>query len=191
MAVYKKYNDKTGFDYICHTATGYRCLSKIINPDDLGKQIYFFAKHIVGKDGRPYTEIGFECSESFAKRDYIERVKSSMLKAGFKEIYTLANYAEGELAFTEFATPYPNSIEFRVAGGEQGVTLCFDALSDMLSKEAINFVHDQESDIENILFESIMESMGSELSKGPGGTDRAIKKARELTEYFIHGIKSI
>ena len=191
MAVYKKFNGKSGFDHVCHTATGYRCLAKIVSPEDLGKKIYFFAKHIVGKDGRPYTEIGFESDESFNKKEYIEQAKDALSRFGIKEVLSITNCVSDELAFASQATPYPNSLEFRVWAGRDGVTLCFDALGSLISKEAIDFVHEQEADIENILFESIMESMGAELSRGPGGEEKAHRKARELTNYFINGLQAV
>lgn len=191
MAAYKKYNGKFGLDHICHTTTGYRCLSKIISPEDIGKKIYFFAKHVVGKDGRPYTEIGFESNEHFNKRELMEKTKDSLILFGLKEVHAISNCVQGELAFAEHATPYPNTIELRVWAGKNGVSMVFDALQDLLSKEVINFVHEQESDVENILFESIMESMGAELKKGPGGESKAIQKARELTNYFINGLQLV
>ncbi len=191
MAVFKKYNGKEGFDYICHTATGYRCLSKILSPEDLGKKIYFFAKHIVGKDGRPYTEIGFESDESFNKKDLIEAVKEYLSAFGIKEVSSIHNCKVGELAFAPQATPYPNSIEFRLWAGNDGIKIAFDALRKIVSKDAVSFVQDQEADLENILFESIMEAMGAELRKVPGGEGRAVKKDKELTNYFIHGLQAV
>ena len=188
MAVFKKYNGKQGFDQICHTATGYRCLSKVVCPEDLGKNIFFFAKHVVGKDGKPYTEIGFESDEVFNKKDLLEIVKTELVKFGLKEVLSINNCVSGELAFSHHGTPYPNTFELRVHAGKDGVVMMFDALQSILSKEAINFVHEQEEDLENILFASIMEAMGAELRKGPGGDDRAVKKAKELTSYFIHGL---
>ncbi len=191
MALFKKYNGKEGFDYICHTATGYRCLSKIISPEDLGKKIFFFAKHIVGKDGRPYTEVGFESDESFNKKELIEAVKEYLIAFGVKEVNSIHNCKPGELAFAVQATPYPNSIEFRLWAGNDGVKIAFDALRKIVSREAVSFVQEQEADLENVLFESIMEAMGAELSKGPGGKDRAVLKAKELTNYFIHGLQVV
>lgn len=191
MPMFKKYNDKSGFDHICHTATGYRCLSKVVSPEDLGKNIFFFAKHTVGQDGRPYTEIGFECDEIFNKKEYIEAVKEYLIEFGVKEVPSIQNCKPGEQAFAVQATPYPNSIEFRIWAGRNGLSLCFDALRKLISKEAISFVHDQESDLENILFESIMDAMGKELSRGPGGKDKAVLKAKELTNYFINGLQAV
>ncbi len=188
MSAFKKYNDKQGFDHVCHTTTGYRCLSKIISPEDLGKKIYFFAKHIVGKDGRPYTGIGFESDESFNKKELAEKVKLDLIAFGFSEIFSISGCTKGDLAFALQATPYPNSIEFRVHAGADGMIMIFDALHDLVSREAIDFVRDQEQDLENSLFQSIMATMGDELRKGPGGEERALKKARELSSYFVNGL---
>jgi hypothetical protein len=163
-------------------------MAKIISSEDLGKTIYFFAKHVVGKDGRPYTEIGFESDEAFNKKDLMDKVKYGLTKFGLKETLAITNCIAGEMAFSQQATPYPNSIELRIFAGVNGIVTVFDALAELISKDAIDFVHEQEEDIENILFESIMEAMGSELRKGPGGDDRAVKKAKELTNYFIHGL---
>ncbi len=189
--VFKKFNEKQGFDQVCHTATGYRCLAKIVSPEDLGKKIYFFAKHIVGKDGRPYTEIGFESDEQFNKKEYIEKVKESLIAFGIKEVFAITNCVAGEQAFSSHATPYPNSIEFRIWAGKDGIALAFDALHELVSREAISFVREQEADVENILFASIMEAMGAELSRGPGGEQKALQKAKELTNYFLNGLQAV
>ncbi len=191
MALYKKYNGKSGFDHVCHTATGYRCLAKVVSPEDLGKNMHFSAKHIVGKDGRPYTEISFDSDEIFNKKEYVEKVKQLLAAFGVKEVLSINNCEKGELAFSLHATPYPNTIEFRIWAGKSGVAMCFDALKELVSERVVEFVSEQEADLENVLFESIMEAMGTELSKGPGGEERAIKKARELTNYFIHGVQAV
>jgi hypothetical protein len=187
MATFKKFNGKTGFDQIRHTATGYKCLSKPVSAEDIGKEIYFFAKHVVDKNGKPYTEIGFESTEVFNKKDLIETVKIELTKFGFKEAFSINNAVAGDLSFSQQATPYPNTVEFKIHAGKDGVVMAFDALQSILSKEALAFVHDQEADLENILYESIMEAMGVDLKKGPGGEQRAVAKAKELTQYFIHG----
>lgn len=188
MATFKKSNSKTGFDAIFHTSTGYRCLSKNVSGDDLGKKIFFFAKHVVGKDGRPYTEIGFECDEQFNKKETLEKVKQLFTKAGFAEVYALSNCKREEKVFSMHATPYPNSIELRVNASVDGVIVVFNALQELISPDAVNFVNEQEQNLEETLFSSIMDSMGDELRKGPGGEAKAIAKAKELSRYFIEGI---
>jgi len=188
MAQYKRYNGKNGLDAAHHTATGYRCLVKNISPEDVGKKIYFFAKHIIGKDGRPYTEIGFESEEVFNKRETMEATKLALINFGVKEVFAISSCKKGDLAFSQQATPYPNTIELRLHAGKEGVVVAFDALRDIMSQEVIDFIHEQESDIDNILFHSILDSMGDDFKKGPGGKDRAETKARELSQAFLSGL---
>lgn len=190
MATFKKFNGKSGFDAIFHTSTGYRCLSKNVSTDDLGKKIFFFAKHVVGKDGKPYTEIGFESDEIFNKKETLEKVKQLLVKSGYSEVYALSNCRKDEKVFSLHATPYPNSIELRVNASVDGIILVFNALQELISPDAVNFVNEQEQNLEETLFNSIMDSMGDELKKGPGGEAKAIAKAKELSRYFIEGISN-
>lgn len=188
MGAYKKYNGKSGFDAVYHTSTGYRCLAKVHFPEDKNKIIEFYSKHIVGTDGRPYIEIGFDCQENFNKIDLMDRVTQALEKNGFKRVFSINNCAKDDLAFCEYANPVPYTIEIRINADKDGVMKTFDALDDFLSDECINFMQDQEKDIEENLYLSILDTMGDEMSKGPGGIDAAKKRARSMADQFLNGI---
>lgn len=187
MGSFRKYNGKEGFDSIHHTATGYKCKARIFNPDDIHKEIEFFAKHIVGSNGRPYTEFGFEANESFNYRDLMERVKSSLKEYGFEETFSILNSDEDELTFAEHASPIPNVISIRANAGKDGIIKVFEALSDFISDDCIQFIKDQESDLEENLYLSIYSAMGDELKRGPGGEEMAQQRARDLADMFLNG----
>ncbi len=188
MASYKKFNGKTGFDAVYHTATGYKCLAKSVCPEDKEKSIYFYAKHIVGKDGRPYTEIGYECDESYAFRDQMDRTKIALEKSGFREVLSVTTCDSEDMVFCEYASPIPNNIEIRIKAGADAVAKVFIALDEFISKDCIDFVSDQEENVEETLYRSLLDSMGNDLKKGPGGEKAAKLKARDLAHTFIHGI---
>lgn len=190
MAAYKKYNGKSGFDAVFHTATGYKCLAKVACPEDAEKNIYFYSKHIVGLDGRPYIEVGYESQESYNFRDLMDRTKLALGKHGFKEVLSVNNSDFEDMVFSEFASPLPNNIEIRVKAGKDGISKVFSALDEFISKECINFVEEQEENVDEILYHSIMDAMGDDLRKGPGGVDAAKKKARDLANTFIYGIQT-
>jgi hypothetical protein len=188
MGAYKKYNGKTGFDAVYHTATGYRCLAKVFIPEDKNKIIEFYSKHIVGTDGRPYIEVGFDCKELFNKIDLMGRVTNELEKAGFKRAFSINNCPKDELAFCEYANPVPYTIELRINADTDGVMKVFGALSEFLSGECISFMQDQEIDIEQNMYHSIMDLMGDDLSRGPGGVESAKKRARAMADQFIYGV---
>ena len=189
MGAFKKFNGKTGFKEIFHTSTGYRCKANVMCPDDINKNISFFAKHIVGADGKPYTEIGFDCEEPFNQRDIMVKSKLVLVKAGFEEVSSVSDFEESNLAFCEYKTPIPNLIEIRVNASKDGVVKVFEAMSDYISEDCIEFVRDQEEEVEENLYFSILESMGDEMKMGPGGEDFADKKAREMAHMFIYGLE--
>lgn len=188
MGAFRKYNGKEGFDAIYHTSTGYKCLAKVANPGDVEKDIYFYAKHIVGKDGRPYTEFGFESNESFSRLDLLNAVKKSLEEYGFEEVLSIGNTESGSLTFSEYANPIPNVVEFRANAGKYGIMKIFEALSWFVSEDCVDFVISQEEDVEENLYLSILDSMGENLRRGPGGAEAASLRARELADMFIHGI---
>lgn len=189
MGVFKKYNGKEGFDAVHHTATGYRCRAKVSCPQDIHKLIEFYAKHIVGTDGRPYVEIGFDCEDNFNKIDLMDKVKEALTNSGFNEVFSINNCEKSELAFCEYANPVPYTIELRINCEKDGLAKTFQALDQFISPECINFVVDQEENIEENLYRSILESMGGELSKGPGGLEGAKKRAREMADMFLNGLQ--
>ncbi len=188
MAAYKRYNGKTGYNAIFHTATGYKCLAKVACPDDKDKKIHFYAKHVVGKDGRPYTEVGYESDESYNFRELMDRTKLALKKAGFEEILSIGNSETEDMVFCEYASPLPNNIEIRVKAGKEAVSMVFAALSEFVSDQCIDFVEDQEENVEDTLYHSIMDSMGDDLRKGPGGVNAAKKRAKDLAHTFLYGV---
>lgn len=187
MTAYKRYNGKTGYHAVYHTATGYKCLAKVACPEDKDKKIHFYAKHVVGKDGRPYTEVGYESDESYNFRDLMERSKLALIKAGFKEVLSVGNSEIEDMVFCEYASPLPNNIEIRAKAGKEGVAKVFAALWEFISDECIDFVESQEENVEESLYHSIMDSMGDDLKKGPGGINAAKKKAKDLAHTFLYG----
>lgn len=188
MGVFRKYNGKQGLDAVYHTSTGYKCLAKIENSEDIEKEIYFYAKHIVGSDGRPYTEFGFESNESFDKFDLMNIVKNLLNDYGFKEVLSIGNTEESGLTFSEYANPIPYVMELRANAGKYGVMKIFEALEGLISSDCIEFVLDQEDDLEENLYLSILDSMGDELRRGPGGVEAASERARQLSTMFIYGL---
>jgi hypothetical protein len=188
MGAYKRYNGKDGFNAVHHTATGYRCVAKVYCPEDMDKKIEFYAKHVVGTDGRPYVEIGFDCKDKFNKIDLMDRVKQALIKFGFQEVFSINNCKKSDLAFCEYANPVPHTIELRINCERDGLARTFSALKDFISQDCIDFVQDQESNLEENLFASIMDSMGKDLAKGPGGYEGAKKRARDMADMFINGI---
>ncbi len=189
MAAYKRYNGKTGFNAVYHTATGYKCLAKVDCPNDKDKKIHFYAKHVVGKDGRPYTEVGYESDESYNFRQLMDRTKLALVKSGFTEILSIGNSDIEDMVFCEYASPLPNNIEIRVKAGKEGVAKVFAALSEFVSEECIDFVEDQEENVEESLYNSIMDSMGDDFKKGPGGINSAKKRAKDLAHTFLYGVE--
>jgi hypothetical protein len=187
MGAFKQYNGKSGFDAIFHTATGYKCRVRPCSPEDQDKEIYFFAKHIVGKDGRPYTEIGFESDESYNSRDFMERSKAALKNYGFEEVLAITNCKQDEMAFCEYASPLPNTIEIRANAGKDGILKVFEALGELVSEHCVDFIRDQEEDVEENLYLSILFCMGDELKRGPGGEKMAQKRARSMAETFLNG----
>lgn len=188
MGAFRKYNGKEGLSAIYHTSTGYKCLAKIDNPEDIEKEIYFYAKHIVGKDGRPYTEFGFESNETFDTMALMLKAKELLTNYGFEEVLSIGNTDAGNLTFSEYANPIPNVLEFRANSGKFGVMKVFEAMSHFIAQDCVEFVLDQEDNVEENLYLSILDSMGDELRKGPGGADSAQKRAREMADMFLHGI---
>lgn len=191
MGAFKRYNGKSGYNAVYHTATGYKCKIRPFTPQDRGKEIFFFAKHIVGKDGRPYTEIGFESEESFDSKDIMHRTKSALKDYGFEEILSISNCQSDHLAFCEYASPIPNTIELRLNAGKDGIVKVFEALNSMISEDCVEFIRDQEEDVEENLYISILECMGEELRRGPGGEEAAKERAREMAHVFIHGLQDV
>jgi hypothetical protein len=187
MASFKKNNGMSGQNWVAHTATGYECYAIVTHPDDADKEIKFYARHVVGPDGNPYTEVGFKSLEPFQGRDLMNKVKVALANYGFKEVLSIATIPDGELAYSEHSNPKRYTIELRLRAGKNGIEVAFDSLAQFISKDCLNFVHEQES-VEDVLYKSIMDNLGDDLRKSKGGAAHAEKRARELADYFRNGI---
>jgi hypothetical protein len=188
MGVFRKFNGKQGESAVYHTSTGYKCLAKVNNPEDKDKEIHFYAKHIVGKDGLPYTEFGFESSENFDNRDLQNKIKIALKDYGFEEVFSIANSEAGKLTFSDYSNPIPYVLEFRASAGKYGVMKVFEAVEGFVANECVEFVVDQEEEVEENLYLSILDSMGEEMRRGPGGAQAASEKARSLANMFVYGV---
>ena len=183
-------NGKEGLERVVHTPTGYEC--PVAYPDfsgDLGQHVMFFAKHVVGSDGRPYTDIGLSHLDEREKTRAMDEMRRKLNGAGFKEVTKMSECdKKDEYIFSEQFTPDHNSVSIRLNSGKNGIVLAVEALGEMILESSKKFVKEQEK-VDDIIYKSIMNTLGEELEKGPGGKKMAKKKARDLADTFETGFE--
>ena len=189
MARFRLDNGKDGVEKAWHTATGYECIANHPgNSRGYAERIHFYVKHVVGSDGRPYAEVGLTGLEEGEKSGTLQQVKQLLEKAGIRNIPSLTYVDEDEMAYAEQLTADYSSIAVRLHAGQDSVSLAVDALNQFILDISREFVKEQEQ-VPNVIYESILEVMGPELDKGPGGHDHAIEYAKRVSEELIHGIQ--
>ena len=170
-----------------HTATGYECVANHPgNKKEKAQRIMFYARHVVGADGFPYTEIGFSGLYDFEREGVIFEIKSSFQAAGMVEVDNLTNVESDSKCFSQRKSVDDN-VSFRVCAGKEGISKIVDVLGKLLLDSSREFVKEQEM-VPDVLVESILAYMGSEMDKGPGGHEMAVRKARYLAFQFENGV---
>lgn len=187
MADYIHDNGKNGIEHCWHTATGYQCVARHSgNMQGYDERILFFARHVVASNGHPYTEIGLSGLEDHERLDALFTIKQALAQSDFKEVLDLSETSKEENAFAEHTTAAPDSIAVRINAGKEGIKRVIDAMSNLMHDVAHNFIVEQEA-VPNVLYESIIHSMGQEMDRGPGGHERAVKKAHDLAYTLKYG----
>lgn len=189
MANFYKDNGKEGFDRVSHTATGYECFA--CHPGNhygVEYRITFFARHIVDRDGRPHVEIGLSGLEHDEKASSMLQLKQALKAANIKEVRGLNETKPDIHCFTEHKLSDSGTVALRLDAGENGLSLVTEAIGNLISDVARQFIQEQES-VDNVLFHSIFHQMGEEMCKGPGGEKAAKEKAHRLAQQFMHGIE--
>lgn len=189
MASYQHDNGKNGMEKCCHTATGYQCVARHAgNTAEHYDRVMFVARHVVGSDGRPYTEIGLTGLEEYEKADTLREVKQELRRAHCREVLCLSEVESDEFAFSEQVSPDPTSVMVRVNAGKKGISIVAEILGRMVLDSSRRFIVEQE-EVEDVLFHSILDVLGPELDKGPGGHQHALEKAHELAHEFTYGFR--
>ncbi len=187
MAEFLKDNGRFGAELCCHTATGYRCVANHPgNQKGHIDRIMFFARHVVGGDGYPYTEVGLTGLEDKEKAPTLKEMKRTLETHGFSEVTTLADHFEDDMAFAEHIASDPNSIKLRMNAGRISISRAVEVLGKWVLEASKEFVIEQET-VPDVLFHSILSEMGDELMRGPGGKEYAIKKAQDLAHTLEQG----
>ncbi len=188
MVDFRHDNGEEGILYTSHTTTGYKCIASSFQRDkQLNDGVIFYAKHIVGSDGHPYTEVGLSGLLDNERQPAINQIKNDLKNAGFIEVMDLSSVANNAMAYSEHKCADHDSVAVRVCAGKGSISKIVDILAKMIFESSREFVKEQES-IPDVLFESILDSMGEEMDRGPGGHDMAVKKARDLANLFENGI---
>lgn len=189
MPNFLKDNGKPGLEWCAHTATGYQCVAKHPGNDvGFNQRIMFFARHVVGTDGRPYTEIGFSGLYEEEKASALIEVKEVFKKAGYSEVKNVVGSKEGEKVFSDHLMHSHDSVAIRINAKAGEIVDIINISKKFLTDSSFTFVREQEK-VQDVLFQSILTVMGPELSKGPGGEVAALKKAQLLADQFKNGIK--
>ncbi len=187
MASFKYDNGIIGIGHCHHTSTGYECTaSHPGNMHGVTDRVMFFARHVVGSDGHPYTEIGMNGLEDDERTDALEKIKSALDDHGFSNVMCLAESQKEELCYAEHVMSDPNSVAVRLKAGSDGIRKAICAVGALVDERSRQFVEEQES-IPDVLYHSIMHTMGADLRKGPGGEEHAHQKALQLAETMRYG----
>lgn len=189
MTFFRKDNGKLGISHAHHTATGYECPAIICNDKDCCKEITFFAKQITSLKGKAFTEIGFYSKEEFDTEGLYEHIRLALYNYGLGEVLNIDSQSKYSMTFSRYHTKVPNTLEFRICGGDDGVLIAFYALKDFIHQDAREFVREQETEVEDVLFKSLVDNLGAELSRSPGGHMSVEQRCRELAHIFRNGIR--
>jgi hypothetical protein len=190
MASFEKHNGKQGIAKIYHTATGYECpaIINFDNPEN-AQEVIFFAKQITSLKGKPYTEIGFYAEQPFDTNSLYKKVSECLYKYGLDEVAYIENYKKNSLKFSRYNAPNPNKhLEIRLCAGDDGILIAFYTLKEFIHNDCRNFVHEQEVEVEDVLFKSIWANLGDEMCKSVGGKEYAIKHCREIADTIKKGL---
>lgn len=191
MASFKMNNGKEGMEMCRHTSTGYECASNFPRNDNkYVKKAKFFVRHVVGGDGKPYTEAGFTGLDETDRRNGLAELKRVLRQGGFTETDadSLPQHVD-DLAFCEHATPEIGCVSVRMPAKKCPINVVSEAVGDLIAPASNDFIAEQE-EIDDVLYHSLLSTLGPELNKGPGGNDYATKKARELAQEFMYGFSS-
>jgi hypothetical protein len=188
MASFKLTNGKEGSEHVHHTATGYECAANYENErKEQNERIMFYVKHVVGADGRPYTEVGLSGLNDGEHENALDELKNSLMDAGMNNIRCLTEAEPDALVFAEHKSTDFDKVSVRVCAGTEGISAVVAVMGQMIRDTPRKFMQEQEQ-VPDVLFESILASMGTEMDRGPGGHDMAVEKAHALADQFLHGV---
>ncbi len=187
MAGFTVDNKGKGKHFVRHTSTGYEGVANHpANTQVDQRQVTFFARHTVGENGRPYTEIGVNGLSQDEHRPTKKIMKESLKEAGFKEAKNVVEHS-AENRFFEFHAADPTSVTFCVTPQDHSIVSVVNVIDEsIIDKEAKEFISHQEQ-VPDILYRSILHGLGEEMSRGPGGRAAAENRAKKLADYFING----
>jgi hypothetical protein len=189
MTFFRKNNGKHGLSYAQHTATGYECPAIIINEGDCCKDITFYAKQITSLKGKAFTVIGFYSDEEFNMELLYSQIKLALYDYGLGEVLDIDTQSKYSMTFSRYNTKVPNTLEFRICAGDDGVLIAFYALKNFIHQDAREFVQEQETQVHDVLYKSLFENLGEELSRSPGGWATAEHRCREIAQVLRNGIR--
>jgi hypothetical protein len=188
MSEFKLHNGKLGVHHCEHTSTGYECHPNFSDMDkSFNERVVFYVRHVVGSDGRPYTEMGFTGLFDEEMAPTLKRMKEKLKSSSISEVMSLSDAPDTPLVFAERQTTTFESVALRMNAGLNGISLAISAMGELIEQDSREFVLEQEK-VDGVLYESIMHTLGPELSVGPGGKDEAAIRAQAMADQFQFGM---
>ena len=181
-------NGKEGDETCRHTATGYECTANYPRvQNNHTKKAKFLVRHVVGGDGKPYTEIGLTGLEESQFSHAITEIKNLLKTSGFRETKIMEGKEDIE-AFIDYGVVESGwGVAVRASAKTCSIKKAVEIMDDLLPELSRKFIYEQE-DIDDVLFQSLLSTLGPELKKSRGGDSYAIEKIRKLASEFKYGL---